>query len=148
MIPVYQTQNDSVYGDCFRACVASIMEFNIEVMPNFWNQTQDVEEFWRLVDEWLGNHSFTAFHIEPFLKPKDLICIAFFNKVNETGGHAVVWRNGIIHDPSKIELDLEEEPTLFTILVYLHPENLFKRKERGNKKIIEYAKNIKRKVYF
>jgi len=45
MKPAMQTIFDDVYGDCFGACVASIFEFPIEEMPNFWEQTQDVSEF-------------------------------------------------------------------------------------------------------
>ena len=45
MKKVYQAVFEEGLGDCFRACVAAIFEFPIEHMPNFWEQTQDPEEF-------------------------------------------------------------------------------------------------------
>lgn len=35
MIPVYQTINDEFCGDCFSACVASILEQSLHEVPNF-----------------------------------------------------------------------------------------------------------------
>jgi len=54
MKPVYQIEYRRKLGDCFRACLASIFEFEITNMPNYWEQTQDSKEFWSLVNEWMG----------------------------------------------------------------------------------------------
>lgn len=99
-----QTIFEKEKGDCFRACLASIFEFNIEKMPNFWELTQDSFEFWKLVNQWTSEflgikcilisiNDETKFYIE------DLLCIAI-GKVERSGDeHAVVWKNGMIHDP-------------------------------------------------
>lgn len=53
MKPVQQTIFSKNLGDCFRACVCSILEIDICDMPNFWEQTQDGDIFWNRVNDWL-----------------------------------------------------------------------------------------------
>lgn len=40
MIPVFQT-DFSPKGDCFRACIASLLEEPLELVPNFWDGAED-----------------------------------------------------------------------------------------------------------
>jgi hypothetical protein len=103
MKPVYQKVMDRGLGDCFRACVASIFEFPIDWMPNFWERTQDAHEFWKMVNDWsdkkLGVKLITTTigdgH-EYLLK--NLLCIAI-GKTDSDEEHCVVWKNKKIHDP-------------------------------------------------
>jgi len=140
MKPIYQTIFDDTYGDCFRACVASIFEFSIEEMPNFWEQTQDLNEFWQLNDEWLmKNRGFKCFHFQLPSKHKylikDLLCIACAKslkrnedeELSELVDHAVVWKNGLLHDPHPSEAGLAEDPDTFTVFVPIDPKSFIKK---------------------
>lgn len=126
MKPVQQTIFDDFLGDCFRACVASIFEFPIEDMPNFWEQTQDVEEFWKLNNGWLmENKGFKCINIS-FL-PEDiyiiqgLLCVACAKSPRGEVDHAVVWQDGLIHDPHPSNAGLAEEPDTFTLFSPIDP---------------------------
>ena len=126
MKPVYQTILDDTLGDCFRACAASIFEFAIEDMPNFWEQTQSSEEFWKLNNAWLSKnkgHRCISFQFEE--KDKHLVngilCIACAKSPRGDVDHAVVWRDGLLHDPHPSNAGLSEEPNTFTLFIPLDP---------------------------
>ena len=128
MKPVNQTIFDDVLGDCFRACVASIFEFPIEEMPNFWEQTQDVSEFWALNDRWITGK--TGCRCVSFcFEEKDLhfvdniLCIACAKSPRGDMDHAVVWKNGVIHDPHPSNAGLAEDPDTFTLFIPINPLN-------------------------
>jgi len=126
MIPVQQTIFDDTYGDCFRACVASIFEFPIEEMPNFWEQTQDVSEFWKLNNEWLVKNKgvkCVSFQLsmDDMHVIEDLLCVACAKSPRGDMDHAVVWNNGLIHDPHPSNAGLAEEPDTFTIFIPTDP---------------------------
>jgi len=126
MKPIYQTIFDDVLGDCFRACVASIFEFSIEDMPNFWEQTQDPHEFWRLNDSWTKEHlgyscisfCFEKVHLHLI---DGMLCVALAKSPRGDVDHAVVWKDGIVHDPHPSNAGLAEEPDTFTIFIALNP---------------------------
>lgn len=126
MKKVYQTKFDDNLGDCFRACIASIFEFPIKEMPNFWEQTQDVSEFWRLNNSWLAEHkNFKFINFELSVEHKhiidDLLCVACAKSPRGNADHAVVWQNKLIHDPHPSEAGLAEEPDTFTLFLPLDP---------------------------
>jgi hypothetical protein len=108
-------------GDCFRACVATIFDFPIEDMPNFWEQTQDPHEFWMLVDVWVRghlHHTCLTFSLSPehtYLRA-DVVCIATGNTKRTTEEHCVVWKNGIVHDPHPSRKGIRK-PEVFTIFI-------------------------------
>lgn len=129
MRKVYQTIFDDTLGDCFRACVASIFEFPIKEMPNFWEQTQDAHEFWQLNDNWISEHKgYRAISFEFKKEDRHLIdnvlCIASAKSPRGNGNvdHAVVWLNGLIHDPHRSNAGLAEEPDTFTLFIPLNPK--------------------------
>ena len=126
MKPVYQTIFDNIIGDCFRACVASIFEFPIEEMPNFWEQTQDTSEFWKLNNDWIskktGYRSISLeFRKEDRHLADGILCIACAMSPRGVD-HAVVWQDGIIHDPHPSNAGLSEEPNTFTLFISLNPK--------------------------
>jgi len=123
---IYQIVFDDILGDCFRACVASILEFPIEEMPNFWEQTQDVSEFWKMNNGWLmENKGLRCLHFQ--LSPEDkhvvedLLCVACAKSPRGDSDHAVVWQNGLLHDPHPSGAGLAEDPDTFTIFVPIDP---------------------------
>ncbi len=107
MKPVDQIVFAKNTGDCVRACIASILEFPIDEMPNFWEHTQDTDTFWRLGNDWLSSNK--GFRLVPIsVNPgheyllKGMLCVAVGNTNRSTEEHAVVWMDGIAHDPNPI----------------------------------------------
>ena len=126
MIPVNQTILDDITGNCFQACVASIFEFPIEQMPNFWEQTQNVTEFWKLNDKWTTDNlgcRCVSFQLNGKNKHliDDVLCVACAKSPRGDIDHAVVWKNKIIHDPHPSNEGLSEEPDTFTLFIPLDP---------------------------
>lgn len=120
MRKVYQKIYDRDRGDCFRACVASVFEMEIDDVPNFTDQ----EDWWREVQEWLRHMGLTAYNF-PITNGDASWHIGYgIGSVQspsyEDRGHAVVVKNGkIIHCPSvKYETDSHgplKELTIFAI---------------------------------
>lgn len=136
MKPVNQIIFDDVYGDCFRACVASIFEFPIEHMPNFWEQTQDASEFWRLTNGWaMEMLGLKVLHFR--LLPDDrhviegILCVACAKSPRGNTDHAVVWQDGLIHDPHPSGAGLAEDPDTFTFFVPLDPNQPLEKSACG-----------------
>jgi hypothetical protein len=128
MKKVYQIVFNDGTGDCFRACVASIFELSIEEVPNFWEQTQNVDDFWELNDKWISdNMGFRAITFRFIEEDKHLtdgiLCIACAKSPRGNGkvDHAVVWRDGIVHDPHPSGVGLAEAPGAFTLFIPLDP---------------------------
>jgi hypothetical protein len=88
-------------GDCWRACLASILECDIELFPNP-NEIKDwptlysktVEVIYSLGYEY-SSRPVSLFHENGY-------CIAIGKSPRSKTkriSHAVVWNNGIVHDP-------------------------------------------------
>lgn len=119
MIPVDMEVYKDNLGDCFRACVASIFEFPVGDMPNFWEQTQDAAIFWELVDKWTSSkmgYKTIPLKVTQGLEflIKDIICIACGSTPRSREQHAVVWKNGCIHDPNPSRCGIGD-PEVFVI---------------------------------
>lgn len=130
MYPVdMKTFHDGI-GDCFRACVASIFEFPIDEMPNFWEQSQDAHDFWTMVNNWTTQYlgckaisvEFSQIQHNYFIN--DLLCVAIGKHPRSEEEHAVVWKNGMIHDPHPSRAGIGE-PQVFTFFVPLEISNYF-----------------------
>jgi len=126
MKKVNQTIFDNITGDCFRACLASIFEISIESVPNFWVDTQDVSEFWKLSNDWCAEnlkHRCMTVEISNGhgYMIENVLCIACAKSPRNDCDHAVVWKNGIIHDPHPSNSGLAVEPTTFTVFLPLDP---------------------------
>jgi hypothetical protein len=122
MTPVDQIEFRPGLGDCGRACLASIFGFTINEMPNFWEDTQDASTFWKLQNSWIDkNHSHRLIPIAIAPGHEDLIdgllCIAVGRSNRSDEEHAVVWKNGIIHDPHPSRAGLHGDPECFVLIV-------------------------------
>ncbi len=97
-------------GDCWRACLASILEVDIETFPN-WEVKQDWDDYyWRILKilEKIG-YEYSSLTIQNTelqeLESPDtgnyIIAIGKSPRAvqNDIINHAVVWKNGIVHDP-------------------------------------------------
>jgi hypothetical protein len=94
MKPVDQTRYDTK-GNCVSACIASILELPVEVVPLFIS-----DGWWSRLLRWLGTRDLSATKIEAD-RAAPGYTIAFGPSMRLVGlGHACVARNGIIvHDP-------------------------------------------------
>lgn len=60
MIPVHQTEihdpDNDKYGDCYRACLASVLELPITEVPHIARmQAEGKGTFWEIANEWLAS---------------------------------------------------------------------------------------------
>lgn len=113
MIPVKQKYlhiPDQQAGDCWRACLSSILECDIELFPAPKHE-QDWSDYYPQVLKVLSSlgYDWIGFTIEN-IQEGDLLApdtngyvIAVGKSPRSTSerrvNHAVVWRNGIVHDP-------------------------------------------------
>lgn len=106
-----------VYGDCFRACIASILEIDIKALWHSHDElrTIDADCHNRYINRSLKLYGYYVFGV-PFISPdatdsqilemfgisddlKDMYCILC--GMGKTAAHCVVMRGGkVVHDPS------------------------------------------------
>ena len=101
MIPVMQTQFGSPRGNCFAACIASILEVPLRTVPNFCEQ-----ENWReATNEWLKPMGLCYLDVTlPGDARDELVRFWQFHVISGDGPrglrHSVVGFAGeIVHDP-------------------------------------------------
>lgn len=131
MKPVEQTDFGETTGDCLRACIASILELPVGSVPNFWEQTQSVRKFWMILNKWLSENYGCKCICMELAEGADylvngLLCIAG-GKTRRGGDHAVVWQDGVIHDPHPSKTGISGKPEYYIFLVPMQPD--FHKKE-------------------
>lgn len=103
MTPVYQTDLTPTHGNCFSACLASVLDLPIEQVPNFYDiAPHENGPWWDAVRAWLKPLGWSVIHLT--LDPAHL---GEFPGVFIVGGktsrhtdHAVVYQDGhLVHDP-------------------------------------------------
>ena len=123
MIPIMQTICDFENGDCFRACVASILELPIEKIPNFMGNGPNF--FDENIRKWGDENKIRMidiqFHDEENRDKslKDCYIIASGKSPrNNDFMHSIVWFNGkIIHDPHPDKNGIVGNPEIFTLFI-------------------------------
>lgn len=135
MKPIDQTRlhDEQTEGNCFEACLASILEMSIEDVPDFGGLAEG--QWW--------------FDLEAFLKPLNLKQVYF-----PTGSgycfdgecfhiragksprgdfkHAVVgWGADTVHDPHPSKAGIEDESGIY-IFVSIDPSELVKESHHGS----------------
>jgi hypothetical protein len=112
MIPVFQTVKHNPpesYGNCYRACVASILEVGIddippfETMAGFNDAGESGDEWWQVYTGWLSERGlFESRHpVENGLVPKGYSILTGRSPRFPNTGHCVVALDGeIVHDPA------------------------------------------------
>ena len=104
MIPTRQTRTGKI-GNCFSACLASILEIPLREVPNFVDASTD-EQFYENAAKWLASHG--LYYVQ--LKPDDPMLAVMFKEgpiyhtiegISPRGGmHATVGLNGhMVWDP-------------------------------------------------
>lgn len=108
MKPVQQEKTESGSGDCFAACIASLLEMPLEEVPNFCAEGEE----WPInAINWYRGQGFAILEFDYSDQP-DSVAIA---EMKSLGGycivsgqssrfdclHAVIYKDGeLIHDPS------------------------------------------------
>lgn len=124
MKPVDQTKMSPPDGDCFAACIASILELPLEEVPNYSQQG----EWWNEWDEWLFSRGLYILEVkrgddkdEEFVKGYHII-----TGKSHSGdwNHSVVGLNGkIVHDPNPKRRGLRNR-IWYCLFVSLDPSQL------------------------
>lgn len=153
MIPIYQTKYGLGRGNCFAACVASLLNMLIEDVPNIetlYECSLDSEhEFWvGVMDKWLTNKGYTwrpcpeavSFHkTSPMTKDaismvnKPYIAIGYMTP-NSTEVHACLYMNGsILHNPNNRS---QNKPLHRITMLQVIEDTLVPYKDRVNKEAV------------
>lgn len=103
MKPVDQTTFGCPGGNCFSACVASLLGLPIADVPYFMGELDEPGHIWaERLDAWLAPRNLYALHFETADPKKVLWPDGFYILVGKSprGDHAVVARKGeMVHDP-------------------------------------------------
>ncbi len=124
---VFQTKFGRPNGNCFEACLASILELPLEAVPRYIG-----DDWLERINQWLHWHySLQLLIAQPDVEvTPDTYIIA--NGQNHQGArHSVVHRgSALVHDPNPNNggLALTQEVLVF---VAINPARMKRRKERG-----------------
>lgn len=121
MIPINQKNMTFDNGDCYSACIASILETYLEDIPNF--HLPEGSNFGNNVHDWCKTQLFVLVdikHIEENILD-DCIIIANGKSPRATENwhkHSIVWKAGkMLHDPHLSRKGLDGEPESYSIFV-------------------------------
>lgn len=138
MKPIDQTQfydeEKGTSGDCWRACLASILELDITSVPHFVAEDRAGGGHWFFeTEKWLARRNLWIFEkhlsdgtgwIGPIIEGKSGIGYFILNGKSPRGEHlhSVVAQGGnMVHDPHPSRAGLDGPPTAVTIFVALNP---------------------------
>ncbi len=121
---IEQTIFGNGIGNCFAACVASILKCSLDDVPNFCYNNN--ENWWKDTQEFLGKHGFYAIEFQitdrPFMAPvpDGIHCILSGKSPRGDFNHSVIgqFRDGAIFyefdpHPSKDYLDGDYQSIMF-----------------------------------
>lgn len=145
MKPVFQEVFDEGRGDCYRCCIASLLDLPRQVVPNFRSQETDTGvHMATLAREWLRKHfnlSLVEIYMHQLPECSDdfrlvggtcgTLLIATYDSPNiPNAQHAVVGEideHGlnirIVHDPNPNGKPITTYPRFISFLVPLHPRS-------------------------
>jgi hypothetical protein len=109
MIPVYQNNNSKEEGDCMAACIASLLEIELDDVPNFaeiYNKEKGADWYIEYVN------FLSKYDLYPLTFNYDLyqwghfhggyVILSVDSPNIENVQHAVIGQNGkVVHDPRK-----------------------------------------------
>lgn len=111
----FHKPDEGKYGDCLRACVATILELPRENVPHFYGGGVDEVEATKAFNTFLSGRGLTSVHVkQEGLTVDDIIGLAGdmfvdIHGVALNGDHAVVVKNGsIVWNPSAIQTEFED----------------------------------------
>lgn len=103
MIPVFQKVHSVTDGDCFEACLASVLELRLAKVPGFVRDNDP--EWWDKVVRWLARQGYAGVWLknDPPVKPLGYHIAGCDRQQTAIGeiGHAVVAKDGVpVHCPT------------------------------------------------
>lgn len=132
MIPVDQTIFTPDNGDCMRACVASLLEWPLDRVPNFMETGPKAYE--RRLKNWADSYGITILDAEvqdhkAFLKAfRNTYLIGFGKSPRFDCDHAVIYRGRhLVHDPHPSKAGIKGKPKGFSLFVISDYQKFFKR---------------------
>ena len=125
MIPIQQTRTGKG-GNCFQACVASLLEMPLSDVPDFCNLYP--KDWFLQFGSWLKPRGMSAIMIKYDDKAdlaevlKDQYVLAGGKSAVRDIPHEVVWMNGeVMWDPAPEQKGLEGRPDDFIVITILNP---------------------------
>ncbi len=119
MQPVMQTEFGEPLGNCWQACIASVLEIPLSEVPP---PQEDWADTWNTVWTWLaarGIGIFVADLSEDYDWPAGIYIVT--GKADRGFGHAVVYESGqLVHDPHPDGTGLTD-PALIELFYLLNP---------------------------
>jgi len=109
---VDQTLFGNKNGNCFSACVASILDLALEDVPNFCAQPN--KNWYRDFVDWCKTQELVARYST---NDPQVLCIASGPSYRGSWLHAVVWDRGMVHDPHPSRLGLAGPPVDFIYML-------------------------------
>ncbi len=105
MKKVYQTKFGAEEGNCFQACVASVLEFALEEVPDFCTEFEG-EKYYEQFVKWLNECGFSAIPINvdaDLDRPNYKGCyLVVGGKNKDNVMHSVIYKDGVlVHNPNK-----------------------------------------------
>ena len=129
MKPIFQRTADPTIGDCFSACLATLLDLELEAVPRFKELFKDATPMMVAVRAWLRERGFglLSFHAHALIAttPGTLVLAGGRSKSFPGGYHCVVGSfdlNGnyfTVHDPNPHRLGLDGAPIQFYLLTLL-----------------------------
>ena len=116
MKPVRQTIFGKPDGNCFQACVASLLEVPLEEVPSF------TEKWWLELEAWLESRGLAPLLLTWPLAKGSYFCLDTHYIACGLAGrglrHSVIYKNQeLIHDPHPDNTGLVEEPDTVILFV-------------------------------
>lgn len=121
MKPVTQTLFGDMKGNCFAACIASLLELELATVPNFC--VDHHSRWWDVLNDWLEPRGFVAIMLEgaEMQHYRSAYVIASGPSPREGVSHSVLYRNGeLVHDPHPSRAGLLEVRDVI-VLVAIDP---------------------------
>lgn len=142
MIPVFQTKFGSLddppdeWGNCWAACVASILHINLEDVPSIGDQKKRWDECWGRMQTFVSGYGFHMIQLkwpEEEVPALPFYCIAVVpSDTLPDSLHAVIYRDGVcVHDPnSRAPRKNKNTPIGYEVFVPIDPGRM-QLMERG-----------------
>ena len=121
MKPITQTKFGVDEGNCFSACLASILEIPLELVPNFC--VEYPSDWLNKTNEWLDRFGLMIMGVEINCMPNwDAYWIASGQSPRLDCHHSVVYRaDRMVHDPHPSGDGLKGKPTYGTLILLRDP---------------------------
>jgi hypothetical protein len=121
MKPVDQTKFGKPDGNCFAACIASVLEFPLESLPDLSTYADDDGAWWLAIQAWIEentDYSYVEVAIQDFEESNKFFGNSYWIATGKSPrgkdlNHAVVYCQGeLVHDPHPDKTGLKGNPTV------------------------------------